>query len=149
MSFNGGFDIGLGEFKRRRKQSFSPSFTGDIDLKKLSRGQPFPTSSVFGKNQTQRNLLAQRNRLQQTPTRVKAEGNIEDAFLTNPLASPTIDPTRKSNGKRKKGKQNKRDKGRASLVNEGRRLKRGGAPRNIVEQDSFSDNDNSFRSLGV
>jgi len=146
MSFDG-FDIGLREFKRRRKVSSIPSFTGDIDLKKLARGIPFESSGDFGKNQTRRNLLSQRGRLEQTPLRVKAEGNIDDAFLTDPLSAPTIDPTRKSNGKRKKG--NKRDKGRASLINEGRRLKRGGAPRNIVEQDSFSDNDNSFRSLGV
>ena len=148
MSFNG-FDIGFTEFKRRKKVSAIPSFTGDIDLKKLARGIPFESSGDFGKNQTRRNLLAQRGRLEQTPLRVQAEGNIEDAFLANPLSAPSIDPTRKSNGKRKKGKQSKRDKGRASLVNEGRRLKRGGAPRNIVEQDSFSDNDNSFRSLGV
>ena len=144
------FGFGIKEFKRRRKQSFEPSFTGDIDLGMLSRGMPFDSSIGVGKrrSQTERNLLAQRGRLEQTPLRVKAEGNDPNAFLTDPLSAPTIDPSRKSNGKRKKGK-NKRDQGRANLLNKRSRAKRGGAPTNVIEQDSFSENDNSFRSLGV
>lgn len=157
MSFDG-IDLGFNESKRRKKASAIPSFTGDIDLGSLARGTPFPSSEVFGKtggrgrprqSQTIRNLNAQRGIVGQTPLRIKAEGNIEDAFLTDPLSAPSIDPSRKSNGKRKKGKQNKRDKGRANLLNERNKLKRGGAPKNVVEQETFSENDFSFRSLGV
>lgn len=148
MSFDG-IDIGFKEFNRRKKQSAIPSFTGDIDLGSLSRGVPFPSSKVFGKSQTQRNILNQRGRVEETPLRVQAEGNIEDAFLTDPLSAPSIDPSRKSNGKKKKGKQNKRDKSRANLLNENRRLARGGAPKNTDEQDINSINDFSFRSIGV
>lgn len=149
MSFTDGIDIGFEEKQRRRKRSAIPSFSGDLDIDKLSRGIPFGTSEDVGA-QTRRNLLGQRSRVEATPTRVKSEGNIEDAFLTNPLASPAIDVSRKSNGKRKKGKRkiNKRDKGRANLVRESKRLARGGAPRN-VRQNEFSFNDNSFRGLGV
>jgi len=150
MSIEGfpSIDIGFGELKRRRKRSAIPSFTGDLDLDSLSRGIPFQSSSDFGRNQTQRNLLGQRGRVESTPLRIKSEGNIQDAFLTDPLSAPTIDVSRKSNGKRKKGKS-KRDKGRKSLVKESKRLFRGGAPRNVRERDDFSINDNSFRSLGV
>lgn len=146
MSFFDG--VGIEESKRRRKRSAIPSFTGDLDLDSLSRGVPFKSSSDFGRAQTRRNLLGQRGRVEQTPLRIKSEGNIQDAFLTDPLASPTIDSSRKSNGKRKKGKS-KRDKGRKSLIKESRRLTRGGAPRNVRERDVFSPNDVSFRSLGV
>lgn len=148
MSFDG-IDIGFNESKRRRKNSAIPSFTGDIDLDSLARGVPFPSSQDFGESQTIRNLRSARGRVEETPLRVKAEGNIDDAFLTDPLSAPSIDPTRKSNGKRKKGKQNKRDKSRANLLNENRRLARGGAPRNVEEEDINSINDFSFRSLGV
>lgn len=147
MSFNGGFDLGFDERTRRKKRSAIPSFSGDLDIDKLARGIPFGTSRDVG-SQTRRNLLGQRGRVEQTPLRIKSEGNIEDAFLTDPLASPTIDSSRKSNGKRKKGKS-KRDKGRKSLIKESRRLSRGGAPRNVKQEDIFSPNDTSFRSLGV
>ncbi|NIS94947.1 MAG: hypothetical protein GTN97_03355 [Nitrosopumilaceae archaeon] len=147
MSFEG-FDIGEAEFNRRQKRSAIPSFTGDIDLEKLSKGVPFPSSADFGKQVTQRNLLAQRVRLEQTPLRVEAERGITDAFLADPLVAPTIDPTRKSNGKRKK-MRNKRDRGRASLLRERERLARGGAPRNQRQADDFSELDDSFRSLGL
>jgi hypothetical protein len=147
MSFDSGidpaFDIGLGETKRRRRKSAIPDFTGDIDLESLSRGVPFPSSEDFGKRATQRNLLAQRGRLEKTPLRLQAEGNIDDAFLTNPLAAPSVDPSRKSNGKRKK---NKRDRGRSSLLKESERLARGGAPRN-ARQSGFSELDQSFGSV--
>ena len=143
IGFNGGFD----ETTRRRKKSAIPSFSGDLDLESLSRGIPFGTSEDVNA-QTKRNLLGQRGRLEQTPLRIKSEGNIQDAFLTDPLSAPTIDVSRKSNGKRKKG--NKRDKGRKGLIKESRRVARGGAPRNQVEEDNiFSANDTSFRSLGV
>lgn len=148
MSFDG-FDFGLSESKRRKKQSAIPSFTGDIDLGSLARGVPFPSSEAFGEEQTIRNLRSQRGRVEETPLRVRAEGNIDDAFLADPLSAPSIDPSRKSNGKRKKGKQNKRDKARANLLNENRRLARGGAPKNVDEQDIDAINDFSFRSLGV
>ncbi len=147
MSFDG-IDIGIGEERRRKKRSAIPSFTGDLDLDSLARGVPFETSSNFGRAQTQRNLLGQRGRVEATPLRVRAEGRIEDAFLTDPLSAPAIDVSRKSNGKRKKGRS-KRDKGRKSLIKESRRLTRGGAPRNVRERDVFSPNDVSFRSLGV
>lgn len=147
MSFTDGIDIGFDERSRRRKRSAIPSFSGDLDIDKLSRGIPFKSSSDVGA-QTRRNLLGQRGRVEATPLRVKSEGNIQDAFLTNPLASPTIDSSRKSNGKRKKGRS-KRDKGRKSLIKESRRLTRGGAPRNVRERDVFSPSDVSFRSLGV
>jgi len=146
MSFTDGIDIGLvDEGTKRRKRSAIPSFSGDLDLERLSRGIPFGSSQDVN-IQTQRNLLGQRGRLEQTPTRIRSEGNIKDAFLTNPLASPTVDSSRKSNGKKKK---NKRDKGRKSLIKENRRLRRGGQPNNIFETDTNVINDNSFRSLGV
>ena len=145
MSFDPSFDIGIVETRRRRKRSAIPSFTGDIDLQKLARGVQFHSSADFGKRATQQNLLGQRGRVASTPLRLQAEGDLTDAFLTNPLASPTIDPSRKSNGKRKKSK---RDKGRSSLVKERTRLGRGKAPRNSRQAD-FSLNDTSFRGLGI
>jgi len=150
MSFTDGIDIGLvDEGTKRRKRSAIPSFSGDLDLERLSRGIPFGTSQDVN-IQTQRNLLGQRGRVEQTPLRIKSEGNIEDAFLTDPLASPTIDSSRKSNGKRKKGRKiNKRDKGRRSLVKESARLKGGGTPRSSRQEDIFSPNDNSFSGLGI
>lgn len=148
MSFTDGIDIGLDERERRRKRSAIPSFSGDLDIDKLSRGIPFGTSRDVGA-QTKRNLLGQRARIESTPTRVRSEGNIQDAFLTDPLASPTIDSSRKSNGKRKKGKINKRDKSRRSLVKESARLKGGGTPRSSRQQDIFSPNDNAFSGLGI
>jgi len=138
MSFTDGIDIGFNEAKRRRKSSAIPSFSGDLDIDRLSRGIPFGSSEDVGA-QTRRNLLGQRGRLEQTPTRIKSEGNIQDAFLTNPLASPTIDSSRKSNGKRKNG-QNKRDKGRANLVKVNRKLRRGGQPDNIFQTDTNANN---------
>ena len=149
MSFTDGINIGLDEGTKRRKRSAIPSFSGDLDLDRLSRGIPFGTSQDVNR-QTQRNLLGQRGRVEQTPLRIKSEGNIEDAFLTDPLASPTIDSSRKSNGKRKKGKKiNKRDKSRRSLVKESARLKGGGTPRSSRQEDIFSPNDNSFSGLGI
>lgn len=149
MSFTDGIDIGINERSRRRKRSAIPSFSGDLDIDKLARGIPFGTSADVGA-QTRRNLLGQRGRVEQTPLRIKSEGNIQDAFLTDPLASPTIDSSRKSNGKRKKGKKiNKRDKGRRSLVKESARLKGGGTPRSSRQEDIFSPNDNSFSGLGI
>ena len=146
MSFTDGIDIGgFNEKARRRKASAIPSFSGDLDLDSLSRGIPFGSSEDV-RNQTKRNLLGQRGRLEQTPTRIKSEGNIQDAFLTDPLASPTIDSSRKSNGKRKKKKL---DKSRRSLVKESARLKSGGTPRNTKQEDIFSPNDNSFSGLGI
>jgi len=147
MSFTDGIDIGFDERTRRRKRSAIPSFSGDLDIDKLSRGIPFKTSADVGA-QTRRNLLGQRGRVEQTPLRIKSEGNIQDAFLTDPLASPTIDSSRKSNGKRKKGKS-KRDRGRRSLVKESARLKGGGTPRSSRQEDIFSPNDNSFSGLGI
>ena len=146
MSFNSGigFDIGFEETKRRRKKSFSPDFTGDLDLEKLSRGMPFPTSESFGKQSAKNLLLGQRGRIESTPTRLRAEGNLQDAFLTNPLAAPSVDPSRKSNGKRKK---NRRDRGRKSLVKEAERLRRGGQPRTSKQTIGFSSSDLSFRSV--
>ena len=150
MSVDNGFDpsfeVGLSERQRRRKQSFAPDFTGDIDLQKLVRGEPFPTSEVFGKATVRRNLLGQRARVEQTPLRLKAEGNLQDAFLTNPLAAPSIDPSRKSNGKRKKSKLSK---SRSSLIRESRRLSKGGRPRNArqLARRGTRELDTSFRSL--
>lgn len=145
MSFEGlPFEIGFEETKRRRKKSFSPSFTGDLDLEKLSRGMPFPTSEDFGKQSASNLLLGQRGRVESTPLRVRAEGNLQDAFLTNPLASPSIDPSRKSNGKRKK---NKLSRSRKSLVKEAERLRRGGQPRTSKQTQGFSSSDLSFRSV--
>jgi len=146
MSFDG-IDIGFNERARRKKRSAIPSFSGDLDIDRLARGIPFGSSEDVGA-QTRRNLLGQRGRVEATPLRVRAEGNIDDAFLADPLSAPAIDVSRKSNGKRKKGKS-KRDKGRKSLIKESRRLTRGGAPRNTFEEDVFSPNDSSFRSLGV
>jgi len=146
MSFDG-IDLGFDERARRKRKSAIPSFSGNLDLDRLSRGIPFGSSEDVGA-QTRRNLLGQRGRVEQTPLRIKSEGNIDDAFLADPLSAPAIDVSRKSNGKRKKGK-NKRDKGRTTLVKESRRLTRGGAPKNAVEEDIFSPNDSSFRSLGV
>lgn len=145
MSFDPAFDIGFDESKRRRKKSAVPSFTGDIDLDSLARGVPFPSSEDFGKLATQRNLLGQRGRIERTPIRVEAEGDLTDAFLTNPLAAPTVDPSRKSNGRRK---QSKRDRGRSSIVKERARLNRGGARRSSRQED-FDLRDTSFRSLGL
>jgi len=139
------FDVGVQESKRRRKKSFNPDFTGDIDLDKLSKGQPFPTSDVFGAAQTRRNLLGQRGRVERTPLRVKAEGNLQDAFLTNPLAAPSIDPTRKSDGRRKVGKRNNVSKGRKGLLTERERLRRGGRPRSPRQEQFEFEN---IRSLG-
>lgn len=140
------FDVGVQESKRRRKKSFNPDFTGDIDLDKLSKGQPFPTSDVFGASQTKRNLLRQRGRVERTPTRLKAEGNLEDAFLTNPLAAPSIDPTRKSDGSRKNGvRRNNVAKGRKGLLTERERLRRGGRPRTARQSEFEFEN---IRSLG-
>jgi len=144
--FNSGFDVGFSEQRRRKKGSAIPSFSGDLDLNSLSRGIPFGTSEDVNA-QTKRNLLGQRTKVESTPLRIKAEGNISDAFLADPLSAPTIDVSRKSNGKRKKG--NSRDKGRKNLVKENRRLRRGGQPNNIFETDPDVINDSSFRSLGV
>ena len=146
MSF-GGFegldiDIGIEEQKRRRKKSFSADFTGDLDLDLLSRGVPFGTPERVGK-QTARNILRQRGRISSTPLRVRSEGNLQDAFLTNPLASPEIDPS----GKRRKKSKNKRDKDRKTLVSEAERLRRGGRPRTSKQTIGFSSSDLSFRSV--
>ena len=146
MSFDG-IDLGFNERARRKKRSAIPSFSGDLDIDRLSRGIPFGSSEDVGA-QTRRNLLGQRGRVEATPLRVRAEGNIDDAFLADPLSAPAIDVSRKSNGKRKKGKS-KRDKGRSNLVKENRRLRRGGQPNNIFETDPNVINDDSFRSLGV
>lgn len=139
------FDVGLRESKRRQKRSFNPDFTGDLDLDKLSRAQPFPTSDVFGSSRTRRNLLGQRGRVERTPLRLKAEGNLQDAFLTNPLAAPSIDPTRKSDGTRKNGKRNNVARGRKSLLTERERLRRGGVPRSRRQTEFEFEN---IRSLG-
>jgi len=139
------FDVGLGETRRRRKKSFAPDFTGDIDLDKLSKGQPFPTSDVFGKRAVRRSLLGQRSRVEQTPLRLKAEGNLEDAFLTDPLAAPSIDPSRKSDGSRKSGKRNNVSKGRKGILTERERLRRGGRPRSSRQTEFEFEN---IRSLG-
>ena len=139
------FDVGVRESKRRRKKSFNPDFTGDIDLDNLSKGQPFPTSDVFGSSQTRRNLLGQRGRVERTPLRLQAEGNLEDAFLTNPLAAPSVDPTRKSDGRRKQGKINNVSRGRKSLLSERERLRRGGKPRTARQTEFEFEN---IRSLG-
>jgi len=139
------FDVGVQESKRRRKKSFNPDFTGDIDLDKLSKGQPFPTSDVFGASQTRRNLLGQRERVERTPLRVKAEGKLQDAFLTNPLAAPSIDPTRKSDGRRKTGKRNNVSKARKGLLTERERLRRGGRPRSQRQEQFEFEN---IRSIG-
>lgn len=139
------FDVGLRESKRRRKRSFNPDFTGDLDLDKLSKAQPFPTSDVFGSKQTRRNLLAERGRVEQTPLRLEAEGNLEDAFLTNPVAAPSVDPSRKSDGRRKTGKRNNVSKGRKGLLTERERLRRGGRPRSPRQTEFEFEN---IRSLG-
>ncbi len=139
------FDVGIRESKRRRKGSFAPDFTGDIDLKKLSKGEPFPTSDVFGAKQVRQNLLGQRGRVERTPLRLEAEGNLEDAFLTNPLAAPTVDPSRKSDGRRKQGKRNSVSKGRKGLLSERERLRRGGKPRTARQTEFEFEN---IRSLG-
>ncbi len=139
------FDVGLTETRRRRKKSFAPDFTGDIDLDKLSKGEPFPTSDVFGKRQVRRNILGQRSRVEQTPLRLEAEGNLQDAFLTNPLAAPSIDPSRKSDGTRKTGKRNNVSRGRKSLLTERERLRRGGVPRSRRQTEFQFEN---IRSLG-
>lgn len=139
------FDVGLRETKRRRKGSFNPDFTGDIDLDKLSRAQPFPTSDVFGSKQTRQNLLGQRGRVEQTPLRLKAEGKLKDAFLTNPLAAPAVDPSRKSDGTRKRGKRNNVSRGRKGLLTERERLRRGGRPRSPRQTEFEFEN---IRSLG-
>ena len=139
------FDVGLRESKRRRKGSFNPDFTGDIDLDKLSRAQTFPTSDVFGSKQTRQNLLGQRGRVEQTPLRLEAEGKLEDAFLTNPLAAPSVDPSRKSDGRRKSGKRNNVSKGRKGLLSERERLRRGGRPRSPRQTEFEFEN---IRSLG-
>lgn len=139
------FDVGVKESKRRRKRSFNPDFTGDIDLDKLVKGEPFPTSDVFGASQTRRNLLGQRGRVERTPLRLEAEGNLQDAFLTDPLAAPSIDPTRKSDGRRKTGKRNNVSRGRKGLLTERERLRRGGRPRTARQTEFEFEN---IRSLG-
>jgi len=145
MSFDD-FDFSITESRRRKSKSFAPDFTGDIDLEKLIRAEPFQTSDVFGQRAVKRNLLGQRARVEQTPLRLKAEGGLEDAFLTDPLAAPSIDPTRKSNGKRKK---NKLSKSRSSLLKESARLGKGGTPRSLrqLRRRDTRELDQSFRSL--
>lgn len=146
MSFEGieglGLDIGVEEKKRRRKKSFSADFTGDLDLDLLSRGIPFGTPERVGK-QTARNILRQRGRIASTPLRVKSEGNLQDAFLTNPLASPEIDPS----SRRRKKSKSKRDRERKTLASESERLRRGGQPRSSKQTIGFSSSDLSFRSV--
>lgn len=151
MSFGGFESLNIGfeatETKRRQKKSFNPDFTGDLDLDFLSRGIPFESSERVGK-QTARNILGQRGRIASTPLRVKAEGNLQDAFLTDPTASPQIDPSVrrvKRNGRRKK--INKRDKGRRTLTKEAERLRRGGQPRTSKQSGFVSSSDLSFRSV--
>jgi len=148
MSFGGfeSLDIGFQarETKRRQKKSFNPDFTGDLDLDFLSRGIPFESSERVGK-QTARNILGQRGRVASTPLRVRSEGNLQDAFLTDPLAVPKIDPSVRRNGRRKK--INKRDKGRKSLTKEAERLRRGGQPRTSKQAGFVSSSDLSFRSV--
>lgn len=139
------FEVSVRESKRRQKRSFNPDFTGDLDLDKLSRAQPFPTSDVFGSSRTKRNLLGQRGRVERTPLRLKAEGNLQDAFLTNPLAAPSIDPSRKSDGTRKNGKRNNVARGQKSLLTERERLRRGGRPRSRRQTEFQFEN---IRSLG-
>lgn len=143
MSFDidAAFDVGLRESKRRRKGSFNPDFTGDLDLDKLSRAEPFPTSDVFGAKQTRRNLLGQRGRVERTPLRIKAEGKIKDAFLTNPLAAPITDPS----GMVKERRRNSVAKGQKSLLTERERLRRGGRPRGRRQTEFQFEN---IRSLG-
>jgi len=149
MSFEGiEIDIGIEETKRRRKGSAIPSFTGDLDLNLLARGMPFPTSEAFGQRSARNLLLAQRGRIESTPLRVKAEGNIQDAFLTNPLAAPSIDPSRKSNGKRK----SRLSKSRSKLLKENRRLSKGKVPRNRRQAENLeikNRGDFNFRRLGI
>lgn len=146
MSFEGfgSFDFQVAETKRRQKKSFNPDFTGDLDLDFLSRGIPFESSERVGK-QTARNILGQRGRIASTPLRVRSEGNLQDAFLTDPLATPRIDPSTRRNGRRKK--INKRDRGRRTLVKEAERLRRGGQPRTSKQTNGFSSSDLSFRSV--
>lgn len=146
FDFDPSLEIAFAEGRRRRKQSFAPDFTGDIDLNKLVRGEPFPTSDVFGARQVRQNLLRQRGRVERTPLRLRAEGRLEDAFLTNPLAAPSIDPTRKSNGKRKKSRLSK---SRSSLLRESARLGKGGRPRNPrqLQRRETRELDQSFRGL--
>lgn len=123
MSFTDGIDIGgIDESARRRKGSAIPSFSGDLDLDSLSRGIPFGTSQDVN-TQTQKNLSS--------------------PFTT---ASENRGTT---NGRTKRKKINKRDKGRRSLTKETNRLKSGGRPRSTQQEDIFSPNDNSFSGLGV
>lgn len=123
MSFTDGIDIGIDdESARRRKRSAIPSFSGDLDIDKLARGEPF--DSAEGVNaQTQRNL--------NSPFTTASENR------------------GKTNGRTKRKKINKRDKGRRSLTKESNRLKSGGRPRSSKQQDIFSPNDNSFSGLGI
>jgi len=148
LSFDPTFDIGLDESRRRRKKSFSADFTGDIDLESLSRGMPFPSSRDFGRRRTQRNILGQRARVERTPLRLQSEGRLQDAFLTNPLAAPSIDPSRKSNGRKKRSRLSR---SRSSVLKESARLGKGGAPRNLrqAQRRSNRELDQSFRSLGL
>jgi len=147
LSFDPTFDIGIDESRRRRKKSFSADFTGDIDLESLSRGMPFPSSRDFGKRATQLNILRQRGRVERTPTRLRSEGRLQDAFLTNPLAAPSIDPSRKSNGRKKRSRLSR---SRSSLVRESARLGKGGRPRNLrqARRRDTRELDTNFRSLG-
>lgn len=144
MSFDD-FSFGVTESRRRKSKSFAPDFTGDIDLEKLIRAEPFSTSDVFGKRAVRKNLLGQRARVEQTPLRLEAEGGLEDAFLTDPLAAPSIDPSRKSDGTRKITKRNNVSKGRKGLLTERERLRRGGKPRNLRQTEFEFEN---LRSLG-
>lgn len=137
-----GIDFTFEESKRRRKKSFNPDFTGDLDLDFLSRGIPFGSSEKVGK-QTTKNILQQRGRIASTPLRLEAEGGLQDAFLTDPVASPQIDPSRK----RKKKTKNKRDRERKTLASEAERLRRGGRPRTSKQTFGFSSSDLSFRSV--
>lgn len=122
MSFTDGIDIGIDESARRRKRSAIPSFSGDLDIDKLARGIPFESSESVN-TQTQKNLIS--------PFTTRAEN------------------LGQTNGRTKRKKINKRDKGRRSLVKESARLKSGGRPRSSRQQDIFSPNDNSFSGLGI
>ena len=119
--FSGGIDI-VDESARRRKRSAIPSFSGDLDIDKLARGIPFESSENVNV-QTQKNLIS--------PFTTRAEN------------------LGQTNGRTKRKKINRRDKGRRSLVKESNRLKSGGRPRNVRQQNQFSFNDNSFSGLGV
>lgn len=135
------FDVGLTENRRRKRKSAIPDFTGDIDLDSLSRGNPFPTSDVFGKRTVRKGLLKQRSRVEQTPLRLEAEGQIKDAFLTDPLAAPITDPSRMV----KERKRNNVARGQKSLLTERERLRRGGKPRSRRQTEFEFEN---IRSLG-